>query len=124
MWRIKVRNLWGMHNGPGELFDSGSYAGHIRGIIFCVLGFIFVWNIDSIMQWEHSIFGLEYKFTAGQQRVSRFWAVLICGGGVFFSIVNIGILFYRRRSAIKSAVGQWYDKEKLTSKDLYGDEDK
>jgi hypothetical protein len=88
----------------GAIFDFNSCLGQVRMFLTFVFLFVLVWWAPDWLTYIDIFLGLEpHKFTDGEVRVGRFWALVFGGGGMLLTLLRIIFLLFRSR--LKETIG-------------------
>ena len=123
-WLGKLIEAEKIPDEAGDFFDKYTYKGNLRSLVFWLCAFSFMWFFHEIYAWFGSLFDMSYEIDIKRQKWSRVMAVLIGGGGILVSVSLLVYLPFRRKKAIDSSKGQWYDKPDIKREDLYDSERK
>ena len=101
--------------GEGGIFDTSTYAGLFRGIVFFSL---LVWlGFWPLSDWELSK-GLGSPL---DHQWHRLVAIILLGFTYIVCLAAAIKIFLQRRKLKKSTEGQWFDRPDLTREELYGE---
>lgn len=105
---------------PGGFTDIATMSGNVKFIIIGLSASLALWNTHHIVDWIYSILEMGYmSISAGQIRTHKFWGGLLGCSTITIGVAQMLWLYWCRRQAIKSAVGQWYDRDDLNRSDLH-----
>lgn len=102
----KQRKKWDPRNyyfGPGQIFDSDSYIGNFRSIVFSCLVMYVGWHLDEAGRWLWHQFGEVLVVSPAKERWHRMVTVALCSVGIILGLLNMHRIFLRRRNKVKEA---------------------
>ena len=79
-------------------FDRATYVGSIRCLLFWCAAAYFLWNIDNLLVWWDSLWGVASHIDPGKQKWARTWALIIGIPPIIVSVDAILALQSRRAS--------------------------
>jgi len=111
---------WDFTKSPfeeGQIFDTRTYGGIIRGAIFFSLWLWGLWHMDDFFAWQ-GVKGYENGIPPRQQLWHRMVTTGIAIGGYVSALCLAIFIFIDRRKLKKRTEGQWYDNQNLSKRDL------
>lgn len=103
---IKQRKKWDPRNynsGPGQIFDNDSYAGNFRFVVFSCMAMYVGWHLDEVARWLWLQFGEVLVVSPAKEKWHRMVTVALCSGGIIMGLLNMHMIFLKRRNKIKEA---------------------
>ena len=123
--RIKEWDRWMSkpRSGPGQTFDPNSYRGCINAFFFLISITVALWNFDEAYSFLSNFLGEPFEINRAKQSWHQICALAIGLPGIFWSVFAFIMVPIKRRRAIESAKGQWFDQDGQTRSDALSRKD-
>lgn len=108
----------------GHVFDKYTYKGNVKHLIVLILLFLFLFYFSEIIMFGCDFVGRPCMANEADLRWRRTVAFIIFIPAILIIVLSIAYLPFRRRNALKSSKGQWYDSPDIKKEDLYDNERK